>query len=197
VQVGVEHLRRDINDPSVSSLAEELRHKLVRLPRKSITVRKHELFRGWFSPCIICYFFVVQAGLKGLVSRLQDISKYLQAVLDDKLPPNREILYNIQTLLATLPNTAVDSVVHSLFEMTNDQHLVIYMASLTRAVLALHDLVNNKVKFKDLEDKADAPKEKAAVDASKDKHADKSEGKESKEKESKEKEGNDSNAAKK
>ena len=29
LQVGVEHLLRDINDPSVSSLAGETRHKLV------------------------------------------------------------------------------------------------------------------------------------------------------------------------
>ena len=31
VQVGVEHLLRDINDPSVSSLAEQIRHKIVAL----------------------------------------------------------------------------------------------------------------------------------------------------------------------
>jgi 26S proteasome regulatory subunit N8 len=41
---------------------------------------------------------------------------------------------------------------HALTEATNDQHLALYLASLTRSVLALHDLVANKVRFRDVEE---------------------------------------------
>ena len=39
---------------------------------------------------------------------------------------------------------------------TNDMHMVIYLSALIRSVIALHDLVNNKIKYNleegDLED---------------------------------------------
>jgi 26S proteasome regulatory subunit N8 len=127
-EVGVEFLLRGINDPSVSSTAGELRHKL--------------------------------AGLRGLRSNLGEIGTYLAAVTEGKLPANREILYHVQTLLAHLPNTQLPEVVDSLYESVNDQHLVIYVASLTRAVLALHDLLNNKAKYKALEEGAENGEEK-------------------------------------
>ena len=158
-EVGVEHLLRDINDPSVSSMAGEARHKL--------------------------------AGLRGLVSRLGEISAYLGAVLEGKLPLNHEIMYSVQariggcgavhrfagfccrpgalrvaheppsftsplplpqSVLTALPNMNVESLSHALTETTNDQHLALYIASLTRSVLALHDLVANKQSFRDVEE---------------------------------------------
>jgi len=116
-EVGVEHLLRDINDPSVSTLGADIRHKLN--------------------------------GLQGLFSRLKEISTYLERVLLGKLPPNNEIMYQIQTILTLLPNIHIDPLRTSFFEITNDQHLALYTASLARSVIALHDLVTNKAKFKD------------------------------------------------
>jgi len=46
----------------------------------------------------------------------------------------------------------VESLSHALTEATNDQHLALYVASLTRSVLALHDLVANKQQFRDVEE---------------------------------------------
>ena len=135
-EVGVEHLLRDINDPSVSSTAGELRHKL--------------------------------AGLRGLRTHLGEVIGYLDAVTAGRLPANRDILYHVQTLLARLPNTQLPAVVAGTYETVNDQHLVIYMAALTRSVLALHDLLANKQKFKAAEEDeagARAAKEAAAKDA--------------------------------
>lgn len=69
------------------------------------------------------------------------------------------------------------------------QHLVIYIASLTRAVLALHDALNNRIKFREAEEAAAAGGEKkddAAAGAGagdKDKKDEKKEG--AKDKESK------------
>ena len=62
--VGVEHLLRDINDPSVSHLAGDIRGKLD--------------------------------GLKGVASRLGDVSAYLGDVLTGALPPNNEAIYELQ-----------------------------------------------------------------------------------------------------
>ena len=38
---------------------------------------------------------------------------------------------------------------------TNDMHLVIYLSSLVRSVIALHGLLNNKIKYKDVDDVLD------------------------------------------
>lgn len=38
---------------------------------------------------------------------------------------------------------------------TNDMHLVIYLSSLVRSVIALHALLNNKIKYKDVDDVLD------------------------------------------
>ena len=44
---------------------------------------------------------------------------------------------------------------------TNDMHMVIYLSALIRSVIALHDLVNNKIKYNLEEDSED---KKAAAD---------------------------------
>lgn len=128
-EVGVEHLLRDINDPSVSNLAADLRAKL--------------------------------GGLRGLSARLYDVSAYLGAVLEGRLPINNDILYHVQSMLSQLPNVRVEAVQRSLASATNDQHLLLYIASLGRAGLALHDLVNNKAKYRDEEERDGKKKEGA------------------------------------
>ena len=40
---------------------------------------------------------------------------------------------------------------------TNDMHLVIYLSSLIRSIIALHDLVNNKIMFKEKEQGENEP----------------------------------------
>ncbi len=39
----------------------------------------------------------------------------------------------------------------ALFEVTNDEHLAMYISALGRSVVALHELSNNKIKHKELE----------------------------------------------
>lgn len=117
MQVGVEHLLRDINDPSVSALGSDVRARV--------------------------------GGLRGLLQRLEQCQEYLQMVVEGKLPPNREILYTVQSILALLPNTNIDELRSALLESSNDQHLALYMGSLVRAITALHDLVNNKGSFRE------------------------------------------------
>lgn len=116
-EVGVEHLLRDVNDPSVSTLANQIKHK--------------------------------SAALNGLRAQLLDMKSYLENVLAGKLPANNQIVYNMQTVFNLLPNLNVEELVRSLLIKTNDMHLVIYISSLIRCIVALHDLVRNKLQYKD------------------------------------------------
>jgi len=74
---------------------------------------------------------------------------YLENVLAKKLPANNQIIYNMQTIFNLLPNLNVEELVRSLLIKTNDMHLVIYISSLIRCIVSLHDLVKNKLLLKD------------------------------------------------
>jgi 26S proteasome regulatory subunit N8 len=142
-EVGVEHLVRDVNDPSVSSLANQIKHKT--------------------------------AALSGLKTQLLDMKAYLENVLAGKLPANNQIIYNMQTVFNLMPNLNVEELVRSLLVKTNDMHLVIYISSLIRCVISLHDLVRNKLQYKDDDPWTEKDKDenedskKAETDSSKDK----------------------------
>jgi 26S proteasome regulatory subunit N8 len=127
-EVGVEHLLRDVNDPSVSSLASQIKQKM--------------------------------ASLGGLKEKLQEMGAYLQNVHDGKLPANNQIIYNMQTIFNLLPNLNVDEMLRSMFVKSNDFYMIIYMAALIRSVIALHNLVNNKIKYKKLHGLVEEEEEK-------------------------------------
>jgi len=116
-EVGVEHLLRDINDPTVSTVASLIKAKM--------------------------------AGLGALTEKLVEMKDYLEAVVKGKMKVNQEIVANMQTIINLLPNLNVDELIKSIFVKTNDMHMVIYLSSLIRSVIALHDLIVNKVKYMD------------------------------------------------
>ncbi|RXG52494.1 26S proteasome non-ATPase regulatory subunit 7 [Armadillidium vulgare] len=74
-----------------------------------------------------------------------------------------------------LPDVTSPELVKSLSVKTNDQMLVVYLASLIRSIIALHNLINNKLANTDAEKKEIKEKE------SKDKKEDSKEEKEKKE----------------
>lgn len=85
------------------------------------------------------------ASLRGLHSRLIEIRDYLALVLKGKLAVNHQIMYNLQDIFNLLPDldgaNRTSSDKRRAFRVeTNDQLLVIYLSSLIRSVLALHDL---------------------------------------------------------
>lgn len=90
-------------------------------------------------------------ALKGLDARLKEIRSYLQLVVDGKLPLNHEILYHLQDVFNLLPNLNVTELVKAFSVKTNDMMLVIYLSSLIRSVIALHNLINNKILNKEHE----------------------------------------------
>jgi len=118
-EVGVEHLLRDINDPSTSSLAIQIKQKLD--------------------------------GLVSLAQRLEEVRDYLQNVISGRLPISHQISYNLQDIFNYLPNLNVDELVKSMLIKSNDIHLAIYISAMVRSITALHNLLNNKIKYKDID----------------------------------------------
>ncbi|CAK9186398.1 unnamed protein product [Ilex paraguariensis] len=96
------------------------------------------------------------AALKGLDARLLEIRSYLDLVIDGKLPLNHEILYHLQDVFNLLPNLNVTELIKAFAVKTNDMMLVIYLSSLIRGVIALHNLINNKMLNKEHEKAEDA-----------------------------------------
>lgn len=119
-EIGVEHLLRDVKNLSVGTLSSRVSDQL--------------------------------SSLRGLQARLSEIKHYLENVVAGKLPVNHQIIYNLQDVFNLLPN--LDAAVQAgegpaglkrpFTVATNDQLLVMYLSSLVRAVIALHDLVLNK-----------------------------------------------------
>ncbi|CAD7702890.1 unnamed protein product [Ostreobium quekettii] len=103
-------------------------------------------------------------GLRGLFSRLQEIRQYLEYTLAGKMPVNHEIMKQLQDIFNLLPNMNAGMLSKSLAVKSNDMMLGVYVASLIRCVIALHNLIDNKEvrlgkKHVDKpKDKADDPK---------------------------------------
>ncbi|KAI9479485.1 maintenance of mitochondrial structure and function-domain-containing protein [Zychaea mexicana] len=101
-------------------------------------------------------------SLAGLQGRLEEIRDYLQKVVSGKLPVNHQILYNLQDIFNLLPNLEAQDMVNAFSAKTNDQLLMIYLSSLIRAVIALHNLINNKIDNLKSEEGEDAKKESSS-----------------------------------
>lgn len=114
-EVGVEHLLRDINDPTVSTVANLVKAKL--------------------------------SGLSTLTDKLVEMKDYLTHVSEGTMKPNSEIIANMQAIVNLLPNLNVEELVRSMLVKNNDMHMVIYLSALIRCVIALHDLVLNKIAY--------------------------------------------------
>ncbi|XP_013181362.1 PREDICTED: 26S proteasome non-ATPase regulatory subunit 7 [Papilio xuthus] len=100
-------------------------------------------------------------GLHGLHSQLSEIRDYLIQVGQGSLPMNHQIIYQLQDIFNLLPDIASDNFIDNLYIKTNDQSLVVYLAALVRSIIALHNLINNKITNRDAEEgKKDDSKDK-------------------------------------
>ncbi|QDZ18384.1 regulatory subunit of 26S proteasome [Chloropicon primus] len=84
------------------------------------------------------------SALGDLGKYLEDIKCYLGMVIEGKLPINHEIMYNLQEAFNLMPNLNVEEVDKAFAVKTNDMMMAMYIASLVRSVIALHNLINNK-----------------------------------------------------
>ncbi|KAI9307202.1 maintenance of mitochondrial structure and function-domain-containing protein [Cunninghamella echinulata] len=85
------------------------------------------------------------SSLSGLQGRLEEIRDYLQKVVAGQLPVNHQIVYNLQDIFNLLPNLESQYMVQAFSTKTNDQLLLMYLSSLIRAIIALHNLIDNKI----------------------------------------------------
>ncbi|WVN88162.1 uncharacterized protein L203_103363 [Cryptococcus depauperatus CBS 7841] len=139
-EIGVEHLLRDISSSS-SAPSSSL------LTTQSLSTRVTSQIQA----------------LRGLYARLAEISEYLEAVRCKKMPVNHQIIYHLQEIIGLVPQLGGDIELGKAFRSeVNDQSLVVFLSSIIRTVLALHDLIGNRIENarQDLED-AKSPTEKA------------------------------------
>lgn len=92
-------------------------------------------------------------GLKGLNQQIKEIEKYVGQVLDGTLPMNHQIIYNLQDIFNMLPDITNGKFIDAFHVRTNDQMLVVYLAAMIRSIIALHNLINNKITNRDAEKK--------------------------------------------
>merc|ERR1711939_629239 len=88
------------------------------------------------------------SALKGFAVRLKEISTYLSSVVAGKLPMNQEIIYQLQEIFNLLPDQECEELVKSFAVETNDMMLALYLGSMLRSTVALHNLINNNFKNK-------------------------------------------------
>nr|CAG4644092.1 EOG090X08WI [Lepidurus arcticus] len=105
-------------------------------------------------------------GLHGLLKQVKHIHEYLDQVVAGKLPVNHAIVYKLQDIFNLIPDVTHPTFVKALHTRTNDQLLVVYLASLTRSIIALHNLINNKLANRDAERRKDE-KDKEGKDSKK------------------------------
>ena len=100
---------------------------------------------------------------------MQHIHTYLEQVAAGKMPVNHTIVYQLQDIFNLLPDVNLLNFIRAFTVRTNDQHLVIYVAALIRSIIALHNLINNKIQNRDLEKQEGKPPVDKKKDADKDK----------------------------
>ncbi|ESO91076.1 hypothetical protein LOTGIDRAFT_191571 [Lottia gigantea] len=123
-------------------------------------------------------------GLKGLHGHIKDISSYLNKISTGQLPINHQIIYHLQDVFNLLPDVNLQDFVKAMYVKTNDQMLVVYIASLIRSIIALHNLINNKIQNRDAEKNEFKDPKKDKKD-DKDKKDEKKDGKDDKTKDEK------------
>ncbi|CCD65169.1 26S proteasome non-ATPase regulatory subunit 7 [Caenorhabditis elegans] len=121
-------------------------------------------------------------GLRGLQSQLESIEKYLHDIVRGTLPVNHHVIYYVQEVLNLLPDVTHPDYIVSQNVQTNDQLMCVYMGSLVRSVVALHNLIDNKISLQ----KAEKEQETGEAEKKKD-EKDKKDKKDEKKDEKKEK----------
>lgn len=117
-EIGVEHLLRDVSTSS-SAPSSSL------LTAQSLSTRVAAQLQA----------------LRGLHTRLAEIGDYLSLVRDGKLPINHQVIYQLQEIIGLLPQLGGDVDLGKAFRAgVNDQSIIVYLSSIIRTVLALHDL---------------------------------------------------------
>lgn len=98
-----------------------------------------------------------------MLHQLDEIQSYLKLVASKQVPINHQVIYKLQDMFNLLPDVRMEDMVRSLNMTSNDQILVIYVACIMRAILALHDLINNKLTNRESERNEDEVKKSKPI----------------------------------
>lgn len=82
-------------------------------------------------------------SLRGIEDRLKTCIDYIDSCSPTN-PPNAEIMNELQCIVNVLPNLHLDSIQEAMTTKTNDIYMLLYLSSLVRTVVSLHDLVKSK-----------------------------------------------------
>lgn len=88
-------------------------------------------------------------AMQVLIVRLKEVVSYLQGVAEGKYAYNTAIVERLQDVFNELPELGANpAMVTASAVETNDHFLGIYVGSMLRSILGLHNLVHNKIKNK-------------------------------------------------
>ncbi|KAL0491936.1 26S proteasome subunit Rpn8 [Acrasis kona] len=112
-------------------------------------------------------------SLRALRTRLNEVHKYLELVEKNKLPINHHILYLLQDVFNLLPGLQDAKTQEAFTSQTNDSYMAMYLSSAIRSVVALNNLINNKLDLRDAEKEPAKPAENEKKDSKDEKKDDK------------------------
>jgi len=90
-------------------------------------------------------------SLKALTNKLKEMRLYLENVYTGKFRYNHLIIQNFQDIFNLLPNLQIEEMIKAFSVKTNDYMYVLYVSSLIKSVVSLHNLINNKISNKETE----------------------------------------------
>jgi len=88
----------------------------------------------------------------------------------------------IRIIFNLLPNFDTESLIKAMSIQTNNNYLVLYLSWLTKTIVALHKLINNKIAIKEEENLAKQEEKKKEKEKNKDKEDNKEKNKDKEEK---------------
>lgn len=96
------------------------------------------------------------AALESLQRQLDKIDTYLGRVIDGQLPVSHQVNYALQDIFNLLPDVHNEEARQALTVSTTDHLAMIYIGSLARSVLALHELIDNKFAVSEAQEQSQA-----------------------------------------
>ncbi|KHJ44617.1 Mov34/MPN/PAD-1 family protein [Trichuris suis] len=84
-------------------------------------------------------------GLKGMVLLLEEITAYLKMVANGELPVNNSVCFHVQEVMNALPDLDATYWLQGFTSENNTMLMNLFLSSTARAVLGLHDLIENKL----------------------------------------------------
>ncbi|KAK8792420.1 hypothetical protein WA588_004918, partial [Blastocystis sp. NMH] len=82
-------------------------------------------------------------SLRGIEDRLNTCIEYIDSCTLEN-PPNPEIMNELQSIINVLPTLHLEAIQEAMTVKTNDIYMLLYLGSLVRSVVSLHDLVKSK-----------------------------------------------------